>query len=118
MLFYKNAQKDIRIQLIGCDYAPADLEAHLPIVCNLLRMLPGKDRPDYWLAKCENPVKYENANVNYLVVTPRFVGQKIKKGMGTIALGVAYVTDESLIHDDTLSFEKCKYVAICIAKEL
>lgn len=118
MLFFKRAKKNIRIQLTDCDYAPPDMEEQLPVVCSLLRTIPGKDRPDYWLAKCEKSLKYENADVNYLVVAPKFVGQEIKKGMGAIALGVAYVTDESLIHDNSLSFEKCKYVAICIAKEL
>lgn len=118
MLFFKNAKKNIRLRLIDCDYAPQDMEKQLPIVCNLIRTIPGKDRPDYWLAKCESSIRYENTNVNYLIIAPRLAGQEIRKGMGTIALGVAYVTDESLIHDDTLSFEKCRYVAVCNAEEL
>lgn len=118
MFFFKNRKRNIRVQLIDCDYAPKDMEGQLPITCSLLRMIPGKDRPDYWLAKCENPIKYEKTIINHLILAPRFVGAEIKKGMGSIVLGVAYVTDETLIQDTTLNFDKCKYVAICNAKEL
>lgn len=115
-MFFKN--KYMRIQLIDCDYAPEDMDGQLPVTCKLLRMIPGNDRPDYWLAKCEKAIRHGEEAVNYLVLAPRFVGTKIRKGMGEIALGVAYVTDETLLQDTTLNFDKCKYVAICRAKEL
>lgn len=117
-VFSGNHETYIKIQLIDCDYAPQDMEAQLPITCSLIRMIPGSDRADYWLAKCEKSVKHEDKIFNYLIVAPRFVGEKIEKGMGSIALGVAYVTDESLVQDIKLDFNKCKYVAICTAKEL
>lgn len=118
MLFFKRTKQNMKLRLIGCDYAPPDMEEQLPVICRLLRMIPGSDRPDYWLAKCEKPIKHEGTDVNYLVVAPRYAGQEIKKGMGKITLGVAYVTDESLTHDKSLSFEKCSYAAVCVAEEL
>jgi len=33
----------------------------------------------------------------------------------SIALDVAYVTDESVLNDQTLDFGKCQYSAVCIA---
>lgn len=93
------------------------MQGQLLISCQLIRMIPGNDRPDYWLAKCDCPVKYGETIVNYLVLAPRFVGSKIEHGMGSIVIGVAYVINESIIEDSTLNFDKCKYVAICHAIE-
>ena len=111
-------KKNMKIQLINCESAPQDMEAQMPITCTLMRTIPEARRADYWLAKCKKPVSYENVMVNYLVVAPRFVGDEIKKGMGQVVVGVAYVMDETLIQDDELNFDKCRYVAICTAKEL
>lgn len=108
-------KRNITLQLIDCDYAPENMAKQLPISCSLLRMIPGVDRLDYWLAKCECPVKYEESTVNYLILAPRFVGTEIKRGIESVVLNVAYVIDESLIQDATLDFDKCKYVAICNA---
>lgn len=111
-------EKGMILHLIDCDYAPEDMETQLPITCALVRMIPGSDRTDYWLAKCEKSVIYENENVNYLIIASRFVGEKIEKGMGCIVVGVAYVIDETLVQDTELNFDKCRYVAICTAKEM
>ena len=108
----------MKIQLTDCDSAPQDMKAQMPITCTLIRMIPAVDRTDYWLAKCEKPVSYESVMVNYLIVAPRFVGGKIKRGMGQVVVGVAYVMDETLTQDVELNFDKCRYVAICTAKEL
>lgn len=117
MRFFNREKENIKLRLINCDYAPADMEEQLPISCQLMRMIPGNDRLDYWLAKCDRPVKYGKTIVNYLVLAPRFVGSKIEKGIGSIVINVAYVTNESIIEDSALDFDKCKYVAICDAVE-
>ncbi len=117
MRLFDRKKGNIKLQLIDCDYAPEDMERQLPVSRRLIRMIPGTDRPDYWLAKCDRSVKYGETIVNYLVLAPRLVGAKIEKGMGAILLGVAYVVDESIIQDTTLNFDKCKYVAICNAIE-
>lgn len=115
--FFNRKKGNIKLQLIDCDYAPKDMEEQLPISCQLIRMITGNDRSDYWLAKCKCPVKYGETIVNYLVLAPRFVGPKIEQGMGSIVINVAYVINESIIEDSTLNFDKCEYVAICHAIE-
>ena len=114
---FENGKENIRVQLIDCDNAPKDMKKQLPIVCSLLRMIPGIDRPDYWLAKCERPLKDKKTIINYLIIAPRLVGEQIKKGMGSIGINVAYVIDETLLQDSTLNFDKCKPVAICTSEE-
>ncbi len=110
--------EELKFKLIDCDYAPQDMENQLPITFSIIRQLPGSDTNDYWLAKCEKPIKYGDKNINYIVVGCRYVGSKLGKGVGNIALNVAYVIDESLLDDTNMNFEKCEYVAICIAEEL
>lgn len=109
---------DIKVELTECDYCSDELAKQLPVKCTFIRMIPGNDRSDYWLARCEVPIKYQNAEINYLILATRFVGDKIKNGMGSQVVNVAYVIDETLIKDETLNFDKCEYVAVCYANEL
>jgi hypothetical protein len=74
-LFNRESEK-IKLQIIDCDYGPKDMDEQLPISCQPIRMMPGKDSPDYWLAKCDRPVKYGETTVHYLVPAPRFWAQR------------------------------------------
>lgn len=112
---FKLFNKKIKLKLIDCDYAPKDMSEQLPIECLIERTIPGSDRPDYSIAVCKTPIYYDGQTIKYLVAAPRFKGEYINKNTREITLGVAYVTDDSLINDKVLSFEKCKYVAICKA---
>lgn len=109
---------DIKAELTECDCCSDELKKQLPVKCTFIRMIPGKDRSDYWLVQCETPIKYQNTEINYVILATRFVGEKIKKGMGSHIVNMAYVIDETLIKDETLEFNKCEYVAICYANEL
>lgn len=111
-------KKKMSFKIIDCDYAPSDLPQQLPIECSIMRTIPGTDRPDYSLAVCKTPIYYNGQTIKHLVLAPRFVGEHINKNTQKITLGVAYVTDDSLIKDKTLSFEKCKYVAVCSAVKI
>lgn len=110
--------KKLVLELVNADYAPEDLEPQLPIRITILRQLPGKDTPNYWLAQCQKPISWEGRTINYIVVGARFVGVTIKAGMGSTALNVAYVIDDSILKDKTMSLDKCKYIAICMANEV
>lgn len=104
----------IKVKLLSCDYAPADMPEQLPISCEVIRKIPGEDRPDYYLARCEQDIRYNRYIIRYLIIAPRFFGQELKENLDEIALGVAYVGDESLLKDNMLDFNKCTYVAICM----
>ena len=108
---------DIRFEIINADFGPEDLEEQLPIRITVLRQLPGPDTPNYWLVKCDRPLNWKerDCDINYLIVGCRFEGTKMEKGASMLALNVAYVTDESILNDERTSFDKCAYVAICVA---
>ena len=114
-----NSESDagIRFEIINADFGPRGLEEQLPMKITILRQLPGLDTPNYWLAKCDKPLKWkeQNCDINYLIVGCRFEGVKMEKGAKMMALNVAYVTDESILGDDKTSFDKCAYVAVCVA---
>lgn len=115
MNLFRLSNKKMHFRLIDCDYAPKDMAEQLPIECIIERTIPGSDRPDYSIAVCKTPLYYNGQEIKYLVLAPRFVGEHINEHTHEVFLGVAYVTDDSLIKDKVISFEKCKYVAICRA---
>lgn len=112
------SKKKLILELIDADFAPEDLESQLPIRITMLRQIPGKDTPNYWIAQSQKPITWEGQTITHVVVGARFIGTTIKTGVGTIALNVAYVVDESLLKDKVMNLEKCKYVAICMANEV
>ena len=115
----KESSTIVELELKASDYGPDDLPEQLPVKISVLRQMPGPDTPNYWLAKCASPIhwKKQDLDINYLIVGCRFVGAEMKKGIGNIALNIAYVIDESIINDTVTQLEKCVYVAVCIAIE-
>jgi hypothetical protein len=120
-LFAKN-KEGLRFELTSADVdcCPDELNEQLPVTISIVRQIPGSDRPDYWLAKCETPLywKERSLTINNIIVGCRLSGVEIKKGIGNVTLNIAYVIDESILRDNELSFDKCIYIAICRGKEL
>ena len=98
-----------------------DLHDQVPIVVDLLREIPGEDRPDYWLASPRKPIKWLKDNhdhvVSHLVIAARWQGTRIEPGVTHLPVGIAFVTDQSLLDDEKLDLKKCSYVAIGIAND-
>ena len=98
------------------DYAPTELYEQCPIIVELMREIPGPDRPDYWLGKTKTPIRWIKENterqITHLILAARWEGTRIEPDAKNLPVGVAYVTDETLLNDAKLSFDKCDYVAI------
>lgn len=103
------------------DYAPGDLYEQTPLVVDLLRELPGDDRPDYWLGELRTPVRWLQENherqITHVVLAARWEGTRIEPGVENLPVGIAFVTDASLLDDARLDFSKCSYVAIGISHD-
>lgn len=104
------------LTITSVDHAPGDLHEQTPLIVELLRELPGDDRPDYWLARPRSPLRWLHQNhqrqIAHLVLAARWEGLRIERGVRNLPVGIAYVTDESLLDDSRLDFSKCSYVAI------
>jgi len=111
----------MQLTISSIDYAPDELSEQVPIVAKLFRELPGDDRPDYWLARSERAINWikDNArhSITHLVLAARWQGTQIHPGVEQLLVGIAYVTDRSLLDDERLDFKKCAYVAIGIASD-
>ena len=111
----------MQLTIDSVDYAPPDLYDQSPIVAELLREMPGTDRSDYWLAELATPVRWVTENherkVTHLVLAARWQGTRIVPGVARLPVAIAYVTDQSLLHDRRLQFRKCTYVAIGLAHD-
>jgi hypothetical protein len=106
----------MRFSVTSVDYAPDDLYEQTPFSATVLRQIPGSDRPDYFLAQLDRPLKWktekEESSVTHIVVTPRWVGGALSSAMRTTPVNIAYVTDLSVLQDAKLDFKKCHYSAI------
>lgn len=117
-----NGSHPISFRLTGVDYAPDELHDQLPVDGFLLRRLAGPDRPDYWLAELSAPLHWRDGSVSrtvtHLVVATRYEGESIHEGLERVVVGIAYVTDSSLLKDEMLGFDKAKYVAIGVLEHI
>lgn len=109
------------ITITDVDYAPGDLYDQAPIVVELLKEMPGDDRPDYWLAVPKTPIKWASESnereITHIVIATRWAGMHVDADMGYTPIGIAYVLDMSIIEDETLDFGKVRYVAIGLATD-
>jgi hypothetical protein len=111
----------MQLTITGVDYAPVELEEQVPIIVDLIRELPGTDRPDYWLGQVQKPIRWLKDNheifISHVIVAARWVGTQIAPGAKDLPVGIAYVTDQTLLSDSKLDFSKCSYVAIGFSHE-
>lgn len=108
------------LAITSVDYAPEDLYAQVPFLCSLLREIAGPDRPDYWLASLRQPLRWQRdgreTTVTHVILSARYVGEELTPQTRRIVVGLAYVTDDSLLDDARLDFAKCHYAAIGVAE--
>ena len=103
------------------DYAPNELYGQVPLRISLLREIPGPDRPDYWIGAAVIPIQWIENNlekeITHVVLAARWVGTRIEPGVQHLPVGIAYVTDPSLLEDQQLDFKKCRYIAIGLSHD-
>lgn len=111
----------MELTVTSVDYAPPELNEQVPFRIKLLRLVPGPDRPGYWIGEVVRPLRWISDNheteVENVVVCARWQGTKIAPFVQNLPIGIAYVTDHSLLGDPGIDFGKCKYVAIGVAHE-
>ena len=111
----------MELHVTSVDYAPEELYDQVPLVFELLREIPGKDRPDYWIGKCKIPIRWIHENhekqIHYVVVAARWEGTRIEPHAKKLPIGISYVLDETVLTDEALDFDKCVYVAIRLSHE-
>ena len=111
----------MQLTITSVDYAPEDLYDQVPLVVDLIREIPGDDRPDYWLGSVQRPIRWLVDNhvrqVTHLVLAARWQGTAIVAGVESLPVGIAYVTDQSVLDDARLDLTKCAYVAIGLSTE-
>ena len=107
------------ILIDSVDYAPEDLYEQTPVRARLLRKVAGNDRPDYWIAELHAPLSWTKdgtaRSISHLVLAARWQGTSILPG-ATLAVGIAYVTDDALLTSDRFDFNQAEYVAIGMAR--
>ena len=112
----------MKVRVTSVDYAPPELEDRTPFDAEILKMIPGSDRQDYWIAVLTKPIRWlrqgQESEVRHIIIKARWQGTEIGPGMKQVPIGISYVTDSSVMSDSCLDFKKCAYVAIGVADEL
>jgi hypothetical protein len=111
----------MKLNITSVDYAPEELYDQVPFAVKLVRQLPGPDRPDYWLGAIDGSLQWLEGNferrITHVILAARWEGTHITPHVEHLPVGMAYVTDLSQLEDASVSFDKCKYVAIGLADE-
>lgn len=111
----------MQLTISSVDYAPEELYEQTPIVVDLVRQIPGDDRPDYWIGTVQRPIHYIKNNVErsitHLILAARWAGTHISPNAQQLPIGIAFVMDSTLLDDAKLDLKKCDYVAIGTSSE-
>jgi hypothetical protein len=116
--------KSFAIEIESITKGPKELTYQLPIKAEIQKQIPGKDRPDYYLAELEKPLFWVdekqdiNTEVTHLILCTKKKSQSIANDMKAVIVAIAYVIDEAVITEPVLDFKKCKYVATGTANAL
>jgi hypothetical protein len=101
---------------------PQQLAEKAPLIVELVREVPGPDRSDYWLGTLGTPIivvmDNHDRTITHLILAARWEGTAIASGAVHLPLGIAYVTDQSLLSDSKLDFGKCHYVALGVGSDV
>ena len=88
---------------------------HAPMTIGLVRQFGSQDGSEYWLGTLHNEITYKKDNrtltVKNVVVAPGWAGASFNDAFPGGRFNLAYVTDETLLHDSEIDFTKADYVA-------
>lgn len=111
----------MELTVTSVDYSPPELNEQVPFRIKLLRLLPGPDRPNYWIGEMVKPLRWisenEEKQIENVLVCARWQGTQIAPHVENLPVNIAYVVDQSQLTDTAVDFAKCKYVAIGVAHE-
>lgn len=69
----------------------------------------------------QKPIRWLKGNdeiaITHVILAARLAGTKIAPGSEDLQVGIAYVTDQTLLFDSELDFAKGSYVAIGVSHE-
>ena len=71
-----------KLSITSVDLGPEELQGQIPLLIELLRELPGPDRPDYWLGRAVNPIRWIEGGVErqitHVIVAARLPHTRIE----------------------------------------
>ncbi|MBL4832662.1 MAG: hypothetical protein JKY26_01705 [Pseudomonas sp.] len=99
-----------RIEFI--DDGPEQLQNLLPINAVIIDKMQSPDGGEYYLAELQKPIPSQGRKITYLVVGGRLVGGGISPSMKGLPINIALVTNNELIKDEIMDFDKAEFAAI------
>ena len=112
----------MEFRLRSVAFAHGDRSDQVPLTVTMLREIPGPDRPDYWLGELKQPLAWVSESegsfeISHVVLAAQWDNTAICEGATRLPVGIAYVTDVSLLDDERLDLDKIRYVATGVADD-
>ena len=105
----ENQQQD-NVILTKFENAPSWLIARSSISLEPIRPLKSDDGSQYILSKLMTPIVTTERTITHFVVGARNQGERLRKGVENLPVNIAVVTDNTLLDDDEMDFEKGEFI--------
>jgi hypothetical protein len=114
--------KNTILEILGLDYTSDEFDIKTPFTVHLINMIPGSERPDYWIGKLDNSFTWSKQNkeyeINYDTIATRWEGIEFGNNEAFIPVGISFVLDEDQVSETELDLNKVEYVAVGTAREI
>jgi len=104
-------QRQLKVILTQFENAPSWLDSYSSLTLKPLRPLSSSDGSQYILSELVTPIVRAERTITHFVVGARMKGEKLRKGAKDLPVNIAIVTDNSLLDDDEMDFEKGEFIA-------
>ncbi len=105
----------LSFEISSIDTGPDEIRQLLPIKATIIDKKESPDGGEYYLAILLKPINFNGKLINYFIVGGRMVGQGISPEMKNLYINIAYVTDNKLVDEKVMDFEKAEFFAIGFA---
>jgi hypothetical protein len=95
---------------------PSELDGQVPIVVDLIRMVPTRARPDYWLGVPRKSIVWLSRTgrreIGHVLLVARHEGRPIVSGARGLLVALEYILEPGAIDGDRLDHRNTFYAAI------
>lgn len=91
---------------------PQEFHDAMPVYGRIFDKLEHQDGSEYYLSELLSPIQSKGRTIRYAVIGARFEGSAIGPNMTDLPINAAYVTDESLLEERHMDFDKGEFMGI------
>lgn len=110
--FNQVTEYSLKFVVTRIEDAPVEFHDAMPVYAHIFDKLDNEDGSEYYLAELFKPITSNGKSIQYLVVGARFEGAAIGPNMSSLPVNASYVTDNSLLNQRYMDFDKGEFIGI------